>query len=230
MRRQDLIVPVRPEQEQVLHTRLQEVAEHIEACAVGPLEVIEEQDEWMLGARDDGEDTLQEQLETVLGFFDRDVGHRWLRSDQQLELRHETHEEAPVRSERLLQCGAPSSDLDLTLTQDVTDEVLQCLRDRRIGDVALVGVEFASREQSPSGRELALELVDERRLTDARVAGDQRELRGAPLHPLERRSQLLGRLAPPIQPVGNDEPIRDVVASEWAPLIGACVEAIRHGW
>ncbi len=240
MRRQDFVVPVRPEQEQVLHARLQEVPEHVEARAVGPLEVIEEQHERMLGARDDGEDALQEQVEAVLGFFDRDVGHRWLRSDQQLELRHETHEEAPVRPERLLQGGAPSSDVDLTLPQDVTDEVLQCFGDRRVRDVALVRVEFASREQGPSGRELALELVDERRFTDARVAGDQRELRGAALHPLERCSQLPARLAPSVQPVGYDEPSREVVTSGWAHvdgslglpegLAGAWVGAVRHGW
>ena len=142
----------------------------------------------MLGARDDGEEPLQQQLEAVLRFLDRDVRHRRLWSDEELERRHEAEQEGSIRSERLLHIGAPRRDRDVTLAQDVFDEVLQRLGDRRVGDVALVRIELAPREERASGREHGLEVVDERRLSDPRVAGDQRELRGTALDTLQRRS------------------------------------------
>src|SRR5580692_12073367 len=67
MRGIDLVVPVGADQQQVLHVRLgQQILEQIECGRVEPLQIVEEERQWMFGPREHTDEPPEHQLETSL--------------------------------------------------------------------------------------------------------------------------------------------------------------------
>ena len=104
------------------------------------------------------------------------------------ELRDEVDHQLAVRAQRLPRGVAPTRQLGVALAEELPDQALKRLRQRRIRDVALVLVELAGREQSARRHQRLVQLVDDRRLADAGIAGDQHQLRrAARRRPVRRR-------------------------------------------
>ncbi len=81
----DLVVPVGADQQQVPHFRVcDQVLEEIERCCIQPLQVIEEQRERVLLARELPEEAPENHLEAVLRVPRRQVGDRWLFPNHEL--------------------------------------------------------------------------------------------------------------------------------------------------
>ena len=77
--------------------------------------------------------------------------------------------------------------LGLALAQQRPDQALKRLRQRRIGDVALVLVELARGEQAARRHQRLVQFIDDRGFADAGIARDQHQLRRAALRPRDRR-------------------------------------------
>ena len=87
--------------------------------------------------------------------------------------------EPTVRPQRLEKRVAPDRQLGVALAEKRPDQALKSLRQRRIGDVALVLVELAGCEQPARRHKRLVQLVDDRGFADAGIAGDQHQFRRA---------------------------------------------------
>ena len=86
----DLVVPVGADQQQVLHVRLgQQILEQVERRRIEPLQIVEEQRERVLLAREHAEEAPEHQLEAVLRVLRRQLRDRRLFSDDELQLGNE---------------------------------------------------------------------------------------------------------------------------------------------
>src|ERR687897_252337 len=97
---------------------------------------------------EDGDKTPKHQLETPLRVLGRKLGDRWLLADDELQLGHEVDHEPTVRAQRLPQLVAPGPEIGFALREKASDQALKGLRERRIGDVALVLIELARGEKA----------------------------------------------------------------------------------
>ena len=94
----DFIVPVGADQQQMLHIRpRQQILEQIERCRVEPLQIVEEQSEWMLRAGEYADKSPEYQLKPALRILGRKFRDRWLLSYDVLQFRDEIHDELSVR-------------------------------------------------------------------------------------------------------------------------------------
>ena len=73
----------------------------VERCGIQPLQIIEEQRERVLPAREYPKEAPKNHLESVLCVLRRQVRDRGLFSDHELQLRNEVDDELTIRAERL---------------------------------------------------------------------------------------------------------------------------------
>ncbi len=85
----------------------------------------------------------------------------------------------------------------------------------RVGDVALVLIEFAGREEPARRNERVVQLIDHRRFPDAGIAGDQHQLRRPALDDaVEGGEQGFDLARSPVEFFRKYQPIRHVVRAE----------------
>ena len=102
MRGADLVVPVGADQQQVPHLRVRDqMLEEVERRCIQPLQIIEEQRERVLLAREHPEEAPEHHLEAVLRILRRQVGDRRLLPDHELQLGNEVDDELTIRAQRL---------------------------------------------------------------------------------------------------------------------------------
>ena len=157
----------------------QQIFEQIERRRIQPLQIVEEERQRMLRAREDADEPPEHQLETSLRLLRRKLGDRRLLADDELQFRDEIDDQLPIRAQRLPKRVAPFAQVCVVLAEERPDQALEGLRQRGIRDVALVLVELAGCKQAARRDERLVELVDDRGLADAGVAGDQHQLRPA---------------------------------------------------
>ena len=110
---------------------------------------------------------------------------------------------------------APARQLGLALAEKRPDQALKGLRQRRIGDVALVLVELAGGEQAARRHQHLVQLIDDRGLADAGIARDQHQLRRAAADDaVEGGEQGLDLALSPVELLGDQEPVGRVVFAE----------------
>ena len=194
----DLIVPVGPNQQQMLHLRMcGQVLDEVERRCVQPLQIIKEQRERMFLAREHAEETSENHLEAVLRILWRQIGDRRLFPDHQFQFGDEIDDQAAIRAQGFPQRFSPLVQLDLAFAQNMADQGLERLREGGVRNVALVLIELAGREQASRRNEHLVKLIDHRRLADAGIAGDQHEFRRAIRHyAIEGCEQRVNRRAP----------------------------------
>ncbi len=184
----DFIVPVGANQQKVLHLRMRDkMFEQIKAGCIEPLQIIEKQRERMLLPGENGEETPEYHLETILPVLRRKLRNRRLLSDDEMQLRNQVDHDLTVRTKCLQQRSSPLADFRLAPGKDLPDQRLESLRQRRIGDVALVLVELAAGKETARRRQRFVKLAHHRRLADSGIAGNQHQLGGAPGHHLIKR-------------------------------------------
>ena len=212
----DFVVPVGADQQQVPHIRLgQQVLEQIERRRIEPLQIVEEQGQRMLRPGEHAEEAPEDQLEASLRVLRRQLGHRRLLADDELQLGDQIHHELPVRTQRLAERLTPAAELRFALRQERTDQTLKGLREGRIRDVALVLVELARGKQAARRHQHLVQLVHDRGLADPGIAGDQHQLRRAALDDaLEGGEQGLDLALAPVQLLGDQQPVGRVVFAE----------------
>ena len=93
--------------------------------------------------------------------------------------------------------------LRFALDEDLTDQGLESLCQRRVGDVALVLIELAGREKPARRNKHLVQLVHHGGFADAGITGYEHELGGTLGHdPVEGRKQSVDLALPPVQLLG----------------------------
>src|SRR5882757_7486737 len=168
----NLVVPVGADEQQVPHFRVRDqMLEEVERCCIQPLQIIEEQRERVLRASEHSKEPPEYQLEPFLRVLRRQLRYRRLFPNHVLQLGDEIDHELTIRAERLTQSIPPLAKLGLALAEERADKTLKGLAEGGVGDVALVLVELAGREQATRRDERLVQLAYYRRLTDTGIAG-----------------------------------------------------------
>src|SRR5882672_3772280 len=149
--------------------------DQIKCRAIQPLQVVEEQRERVLRPGKHAEEAPEHQLEAVLPVSRRKLRNWRLLTDDESKLRDEIGDELAIRAKRVEQRGPPLAHLRVALAEDLMDEALEGLGQRRIRDVSLVLVELAGGEETARRDQRLVQLIDERGLSDAGVTGEQHE-------------------------------------------------------
>src|SRR6185295_9616542 len=98
------------------------VLEQVKRSCIQPLQIVEEQRERMLLAREHREETPEHHLEAVLRVLRRQVRDRRLFSDHELQLGNEIDDELTIRTQRLAEGVPPPAKLGLALGQERADK------------------------------------------------------------------------------------------------------------
>src|SRR5580704_3245657 len=139
----DLVVPIGADQQQVPHLRVRDqMLDEVERGDIQPLQIIEEQRERMLPPGEHAKKAPEHQLKSVLRFSRRQVGDGRLFPDDELQFGNEVDDDLCVRAKRLCQGASPLLHFRFTLDEDLADQGLEGLRQRRVRYVALVLVEL----------------------------------------------------------------------------------------
>src|ERR1700722_5331200 len=164
----------------MLHFRVREqVLKQVERRGVEPLQIVEEQRQWMFRSCEDVDEAPEHKLKSILSVLWWKIRNGWLRADYELQFGDEVNNERPIRVQRLPKALAPTLELGLAPAQQPADQALKGLRQRRIGNVALVLIEFAGGEKAARRHQRLVQLIDDCGLADAGVARDQHQLRPA---------------------------------------------------
>ena len=169
----------------------------------------------MFGPREDAEKPPEHQLETALCLLRWKLHDGRLLSDQELQFGDHVNHESSVRAQRLGERVAPAGELGVALAQKRADQALKRLRQRRIGDVALVLIELAGGEKAARRHQRPVQLIDDGGLADAGIAGDQHQLRpAAGDDAIEGGEQGLDLALAAVQFLGNQKPVRCVLLAQ----------------
>src|SRR5215475_4077603 len=194
----------------------QQVFHQVERRRVEPLQVVKEQGQRMFRPREHVDKLPKYHLEAPLRALWRKLGDRRRLSDDELHFRNEIHHQSCVRSQGLPQSIAPRRKVRFALAEQRPDQARKSLGQRRIGNVAFVLIELAGSEKAALRYQHRLQLVDDRRLADARIARDQDQFRGATADDaVEGGEQGLDLAAASVEFLGDQQPVGRVVFAEW---------------
>jgi hypothetical protein len=101
MGRSDFVVAIGTDQHEVLQIWPQQVLQQIKRRRVEPLQVVEEERQWLVRSGKCANEAPKYELKTALCLLWRQLRNRWLVSNDQLEFGYEVDHEPPVRSQRL---------------------------------------------------------------------------------------------------------------------------------
>src|SRR6202045_2634161 len=99
--------------------------EEVERRGIQPLQIVEEQRERVLLAREHPEEAPEHHLETVLRVSRRQVRDWRLFPDHEFQLGNEVNDELTIRAQRLAQSIPPPAKLGLALSQDRANKTLK---------------------------------------------------------------------------------------------------------
>ncbi|MNS57702.1 hypothetical protein D3C72_905980 [compost metagenome] len=174
--RAHLVVAVRAdEQEGRALAALEQPLHERERGRVAPLQVVEEEHQRVLGAREGANQALNRHQKAVLLLGGVQGDHRRRLADHPGELRHQIDGDAPVRPEGRHQPFAPARQALLGLGHELAHQPAEGLRDGRVGQVPTELVELALEEPAVAADDRLAHVVDQCRLADAGGARDRHE-------------------------------------------------------
>ncbi len=186
-----LVVAIGANQQQRRRLRVgEQVLEELEARQIGPLQIIQEHDERVLGGGEHAEELLEQPLEAIQRVSRGQLRNRWLPAHHALQLGHHVHEDLALLAPRLAQPLPPPGELLLRTLQELLCQAAQGLRQGGVGNIPLELLGLPAQEEPLPPHHRLPQRVHHRRLADSGVAADQDELRLAFLDdPLEAPQQ-----------------------------------------
>ncbi len=169
----------------------------------------------MLRGAERGDEGVEHHPEAFLGLDRRQRRQRRLGPEEELGLRDDLRDQLPVRADRLGEAVPPDPLPLLAGGEQIGEHAPKRLGERRVGDVALAGVELPRQEDPARPLDRAQELVHEAGLPDPGVPRDERERGAAARHRLLEHRLQRGQLGlPPVEALGELEAIGDVERAE----------------
>jgi hypothetical protein len=124
----DFVVAIGTDQHEVLQIRPgQQIFQQIERRRVEPLQIIEEERQWMVRPGEDADKAPENQLEMPLRVLWRKLRDRRLFSNDELQLGDDVDHEPSVRAQRVQKGGTPTAQLGIALAEKGPDKALKRL-------------------------------------------------------------------------------------------------------
>ena len=149
--------------------------EQLQRRGVGPLQVLEEQHERRSRLDQRPHERDEEALKPVLGLHRTDLDDGRRLADELLQLGDALGEDAPIRRDCRSHALTQRRDPVCRRVQRLPDEPTDRVEKRSVGNVALEEIALALEPPAVRAGKLP-DLVDERRLPDARGPGDEHDL------------------------------------------------------
>jgi hypothetical protein len=227
--RPDLVVAVGPDPQDVRQLGVaREPLDQLERRGVAPLQVVEEDHGRVALAREGPDQRPKRRVEPVRRLGRRQLRDRRRIAEQARQLRQGVEQHAGVGRQRGRQLAAPGRDAPLRLAEDLQQVPAQRLGQRRVGGVARELVELAAAEVPAVAHQRSVDLPDQRRLADARGAGEQHQLVAAARCPLERGLHRRHVVLAAVQGRGQQEPLADVALAERELGRAGAAGRVRH--
>ncbi len=177
VRRTNLVIPVSSHQQHVSYLRMRnQTLKEVERCCIQPLQIIKKEGKRMFWPGECSEETPEHQLETVLRILRRQVRNGRLFANDEFQLWDEVEDKLAICTQSLLNSAPPPFHFGFALDEDLTDQRLESLCQRRIRDVAPVLIELARREEPAWRDERLVQLVHHGGFADPGIAGYEHEL------------------------------------------------------
>ena len=209
-----LVVPVGADQAEVGRARAgQEVLDEDARGCVGPLQVVEEDDQGVLRGGERAEQLAEGEIEPVLRLARADRDGGWLLAHHQLDGRDQLGEDRRVRPDRSEDALAPDRQGGLALGEDLLEQVVERVAQGGVGHVPLELVELARGEVPAGAEEGPVDLVHQRGLADAGIALDQDQLSLAGGGALDGGAHGGALALAAVELLGDLEALRDVTAA-----------------
>ncbi len=196
--------------------------DEVQACRVGPLDVVQEQDERVRPVGEDLHEVLKDKMKAVLGFLGPDLGDVGLPAYDELDLGDDVRDDLPVRAQGGIKLFSPFLYTLLALGQELAGQAMEGLNDGAVGHGPAQLIVFAGDEISPLPHDGIADLAHQGGFADARLAGNQQDLHVPVAHPLEGLEQDLKLMLPSHQDLGDVELQREVVPGKLEGLDAAC--------
>ena len=212
------MLPVRADEQQEAHVpRRRETREEIQRRDVAPLQVVHEHDQRVLSRGERLDEVHEHDLETILRFRWGELWNRRLIADDERQIGDEIDDQLSVRAERAAQDLTPPVEALLRLAEQLLDEAAKRPRECAVGVALLELIELALDQVRAFPHDRSAQFGDERRLADARVAGDQAHLRRAVRGAFEQLEERLHLRIAAVEPLRNLEPARDIGLTRFEP-------------
>src|ERR1700692_2261008 len=101
--------------------------EKVERCCIQPLQIVKNECERVLLAREHAEEAPECHLEAVLCIRRRQVRDRWLFPDHEFQFANDVDDELTVRAQRFAQVVPPPAKLGLAPAEERADQALEGL-------------------------------------------------------------------------------------------------------
>src|SRR5262249_40528647 len=213
MGRVNLVVAVSAYQEQILKVLAREQGrEQTQRRRVGPLQVIKKDHQRMVFARQNADELWEGAREAVERLGGAKRGRRGLPADDQLDLRNDFGQYAPLRSQGCGQPCAPVVEALLAFSEQAQDESAEGLDQCAERDAARDLIEFAGDEISPLTDDRLGQLLKGRWLADARITGDQHQRGRSLADAIERGEQPPHLSLSAVERLRNAEAVRNIAA------------------
>src|SRR5882724_9124902 len=138
----------------------QHVLQQVRSRRVEPLQIIQEQHEWLSRLYEHAQETPEHPSEAVRDVLGWDLRGEWLRADDQLELRNQADNELGIFAQRRLHALAPPEHFPIRAAQELSDEAAAGMHQRGVGNIALVLIELALSKPSPCLNQLPVQLLN----------------------------------------------------------------------
>ncbi len=178
------------------------------------MQVVHEDDERVRLVREHLDEAHEDELEAILRLGRRELGNGRLRADDDLELRDEIDDQARARRERRAQGAAPPREALLRLAEELLEQAAEGQGERPVRGALLELIELALDQIAVLTDDRFAELVDERRLADASVAGHEAHARYAVRNVVEHRAKLFELPLAAVEVLRDLELARDVDLAE----------------
>ncbi len=186
-----------------------------ERRGIQPLQVVEEDDQRFIRARERADEALERRLEAQRGLCRAQGRQRRLRPHQCHEFGKELEQQAAVASHGVGDAVLPARDACRVADQDVADQSPKGLCGRGVGGISQALIEFAGDEDATRCLE---QFLDNGGLADACVSGDEREFEvAAGGDPLDGPQQGRDLRFASVELLGHREPTRYILhaKTEW---------------
>ena len=142
---------------------------------VGPLQVVQKDDQWVFLLRENPNEVLKNQMKAVARFGGWQFGNGQLFTDDQFDFGDDVDDHLAVGTEGGHHAVLPVGHGLAVFGQDLAYQFGESLDQGRIGQVALELIELTGKKDTASGGDRFIEFVDQRRLADARTSRDQEQ-------------------------------------------------------
>ena len=160
MGRVDFVVSIGADHQQMAQVGSDhQIFEKVERRRVDPMQIVEEERQGMFRRSEYADETPERDLEQPAGLLRRKIGSGWRLADDQLEFGHELDHKPSLRAKRFAQRPAPAFQLGVAFAQEVADQPLESVSDRRVGNIALMLVELARGKETAGRREGLVQLT-----------------------------------------------------------------------